>query len=322
MIKVAIEFYKEFGPLGYLANYSNHGFFKDGVFYKTVEHYYQSEKYSDPLIKAKIINAETPKIASNIGRDRNNIRISDFKQIKNQVMFEGILEKFRQNREIAYKLIATGNESIAEATIDEYYWGIGKDKTGENNIGKIIEKVRTKLKEEILSNILTKSKKAEVVYIIGPKILGIDAVFSGYLLSKILKSLGINAKFAVLEESTYKESDKDTINSYLSETPEIINNLDNNFILVNSNTLDSLDLHNVLGAFDHHPVTGEIPDTLGINYSSTSLLIYDLFKQVYNFSDYEKKIIYLTCLSDEHSLNINIEPLDNRLLESLKLKIS
>jgi len=35
-----------------------------------------------------------------------------------------------------------------------------------------------------------------------------------------------------------------------------------------------------------------------------------------------KKLIYLTCLSDEHSLNINIEPLDNRLLESLKLKIS
>ena len=50
-----IEFYKEFGELGYLANYSNHGFTKDGVFYKTVEHYYQSEKFDDPEIKNKII---------------------------------------------------------------------------------------------------------------------------------------------------------------------------------------------------------------------------------------------------------------------------
>ena len=29
-----IEFYKEFGELGYLANYSNHGFTKDEVFIK------------------------------------------------------------------------------------------------------------------------------------------------------------------------------------------------------------------------------------------------------------------------------------------------
>ena len=27
-----IEFYKEFGELGYLANYSNHGFTKNGIF--------------------------------------------------------------------------------------------------------------------------------------------------------------------------------------------------------------------------------------------------------------------------------------------------
>ena len=49
-----IEFYKEFGNLGYLANYSNHGFEKNGIYYKTVEHYYQSEKFSDRSIKDKI----------------------------------------------------------------------------------------------------------------------------------------------------------------------------------------------------------------------------------------------------------------------------
>ena len=157
-----IEFYKEFGELGYLANYSNHGFTKNDVFYKTVEHYYQSEKFSDPEIKNKIINADTPKEASNIGRDRSNKRIPNFKDIKEQVMFDGVLEKFRQNRDIAYKLIETRNKKIAEATIDEYYWGIGKDKSGKNVIGDILVRVRKRIKEEILDNIISKCKNKEI----------------------------------------------------------------------------------------------------------------------------------------------------------------
>lgn len=319
---MAIEFYKEFGPLGYLANYSNHGFVKNGVFYKTVEHYYQSEKYNDPIIKTQIINAATPKIASNIGRDRNNTRKSGFREIKDQVMFDGILEKFRQNRDIAYKLIATGNESIAEATVDEYYWGIGKDKSGENHIGKIIEHVRSQLKKEIISNIILKCQNSEVVYVIGPKNSNADAIFSSYILSKILISLGINAQFAILEDSTYKESDKDTINTYLAESPTIVDNLDNKFILVDYNSLELLKRENVLGAFDHHETTGEVYDTLGIDYSSTCLLLYDLFKDIYQFNDYEKKLISLTCLVNESPLSITIEPSNNKLLESLKLKLS
>ena len=69
---MSICFYKEFGELGYLATYSNHGFYKDGIFYKTSEHYYQSKKFDDPDVVNRIINAKTPKEASIIGRDRNN----------------------------------------------------------------------------------------------------------------------------------------------------------------------------------------------------------------------------------------------------------
>ena len=139
---MAIEFYKEFGENGYLANYSNYGFYKNNIFYKTVEHYYQSEKFDNNEIKEKIINSATPKEASNIGRDRNNMRKNNFSSIKNQVMFDGVLEKFRQNKSILYKLIETRNEEIIENTVDEYYWGIGKDKRGENHFGKILMKVR------------------------------------------------------------------------------------------------------------------------------------------------------------------------------------
>ena len=51
---MAIYFYKEFGELGYLATYSNHGFYKDGIYWKTSEHYYQAHKFNDKNIQKKI----------------------------------------------------------------------------------------------------------------------------------------------------------------------------------------------------------------------------------------------------------------------------
>ena len=104
-----IRFYKEFGEYGYLATYSNHGFLKDGIFWKTSEHYYQAQKFFEPEVKLKIANAETPKIASLIGRDRNlNLR-SDWEEIKQNVMYDAVYFKFKQNKDILKKLLDTGN---------------------------------------------------------------------------------------------------------------------------------------------------------------------------------------------------------------------
>ncbi len=294
-----IEFYKEFGELGYLANYSNHGFTKNGVFYKTVEHYYQSEKFDNPEIKKRIINADTPKEASIIGRDRSNIRIPNFKDIKNQVMFDGILEKFRQNRDIAYKLIETRNRLIAEATVDEYYWGIGKDKSGKNVIGDILVRVRERIKEEILDSIISKCKDKEV-YVLGHKNPDADSIISSYILSNVLKRLGANAQFAVLSEDyNYCKSDIKLITDYVKVKPVVVDDVDNKlFVLVDHNNLEGLSKENVLGAIDHHIITGEVYDTLEIEYASTCLLIYDLFKDKYEFSDNEKELIALSVLAD------------------------
>lgn len=318
---MAIEFYKEFGELGYLANYSNHGFWKNGIYYKTVEHYYQSEKFSNPLVKEKIIHAATPKEASIIGRDRNNKRIPRFRKIKNRVMYEGILEKFRQNRAIAYKLIETRTQSIAEATVDEYYWGIGKDKSGQNVIGKILEKVREEIKREIIESILYHCKGKEI-YVLGHKNPDIDSIFSSYLLSNILKKLGIHAQFAILEEAyAYNKKDERMLHDVFNEKPVLVDK-DHFFVLVDHNSLDGLCKENVLGAFDHHVITTEIYDTLEMEYASTGLLLYDLFKNVYSFSSYEKYLIYLTVLSDTDYLSSRYSSEDQALVEELGFSFS
>ena len=143
-----IRFYKEFGEYGYLATYSNYGFFKDGVFWKTSEHYYQAQKFMDSDTKIRIQNAETPKIASTIGRDRKlNLR-SDWEEVKQDVMFDAVYYKFKQNRDILQKLLDTGNARIVEATVKENYWGCGPNNDGQNNYEKILIKVREKLRTE------------------------------------------------------------------------------------------------------------------------------------------------------------------------------
>lgn len=319
---MAIEFYKEFGDLGYLANYSNHGFYKNGIFYKTVEHYYQSEKFDDENIRNKIINAETPKEASNIGRDRSNIRRNNFNSIKNKVMYEGILEKFRQNRDIAYKLLETRNEEIAEATINDYYWGIGEDKNGQNIIGKILMQVRSKIKKEILESIINNCKKYQEVYVIGHKNPDADSMFASYLLSRVLRSLGINAKFAVLDTG-YEccSRDEELINDFLKEEPTIVSDeQDKKIVLVDHNNLEGLSKENVIGAIDHHIISGEVYDTLEIEYASTCLLIYDLFRDVYNFSEDERLLIALSVLADtEYLCSSRYREADKELCETLNV---
>ena len=318
-----IEFYKEFGELGYLANYSNHGFTKNGIFYKTVEHYYQSEKFDDPEIKKRIINAPTPKEASNIGRDRSNIRKDNFKEIKNQVMFDGILEKFRQNRDITYKLIETRNKKIAEATIDEYYWGIGKDKSGKNVIGDILVKVRERIKREILDNIIMNCKGKEV-FVLGHKNPDADSIISSYILSRILKRLGANAHFAVLSEQyEYCKSDIKLINNFIKEEPVIVDDINNKlFVLVDHNNLEGLSTDNVIGAIDHHIMTDEVYDTLEIEYASTGLLIYDLFKDMYEFTCVEKELIGLSVLADtDYLCSSRFTEEDKKLFLELDFKL-
>ena len=145
---MSIDFYKEFGELGYLASYSNHGFDIKGIHYPTVEHYYQASKFEDKKIIQRILACKTPKEASEIGRDRNNTRIPNFKEIKLEKMYEANLEKFRQNPAIKKRLLETGNEEIREMTTKESFWGMGPNLDGQNNMGRILMRVRDELRKE------------------------------------------------------------------------------------------------------------------------------------------------------------------------------
>ena len=145
---MSVDFYREEGELGYLANYSNYGFTVDGVYYPTAEHFYQASKFDNPEIIQKILSCKTAREAASVGRDRNNKWIDHFKDIKLDKMYQAVYEKFQQNPDIRKKLIETGDEEIREMTDQESFWGVGPQLDGENHMGEILMRVREELKNQ------------------------------------------------------------------------------------------------------------------------------------------------------------------------------
>ena len=136
---MTIYFYKVSDPYGCFSNFSAHPIQVDGWHWQTVEHYYQAQKFvgsvNEGLIQV-IREAHTPMDAAQIGRDRTLKLRSDWDQVKQNVMWQGVLIKFLTHVDIQRILLDTGEEVIVEDSPTDYYWGCGQDKTGQNQLGK------------------------------------------------------------------------------------------------------------------------------------------------------------------------------------------
>ncbi len=146
---MTIYFYKVDEPYGCFSNFSPHRIHLDGKDWATVEHYYQAQKLVDtedeeiiPVIRA----AKTPEEAAFLGRDRARLIRVDWDQVKPQVMYLAVLTKFLTHLDIQAILLSTGDQSIVENSPTDYYWGCGVEKTGQNQLGKILMSVREKIR--------------------------------------------------------------------------------------------------------------------------------------------------------------------------------
>jgi ribA/ribD-fused uncharacterized protein len=54
--------------------------------------------------------------------------------------------KFELHPRLRELLLATGAEDIVESAPTDYYWGVGREGTGQNRLGKIIERIRAELR--------------------------------------------------------------------------------------------------------------------------------------------------------------------------------
>ena len=64
-------------------------------------------------------------------------------------MYRALKAKFKQNDKLKEQLLfATGDEELIEDSPYDYYWGIGRNKTGKNRLGILLMKLREELKKE------------------------------------------------------------------------------------------------------------------------------------------------------------------------------
>ena len=143
-------------PYGCFSNFSRHGIEMDGVWWPTAEHYYQAQKFTGTPYVVQIQRALTPKKAAEMGRNRAWPLRSDWEQVKDEVMFKAVLQKFETHRELRTLLLSTGAEEIVENAPGDYYWGCGADGSGQNKLGKLLMEVRS-----ILSQCAVEEKSQE-----------------------------------------------------------------------------------------------------------------------------------------------------------------
>lgn len=135
---MTIYFYNLYEKHGYLSNFAAYSFYADGAYWRTSEHYYQMQKFTDPSLIRAICNAPTPLEAAIIAHSNNNKVVEYWMQVRDKAMYAAIELKFSQNPDIRDMLKETGHQLLVENAWDDYYWGCGLQKNGVNRLGKIL----------------------------------------------------------------------------------------------------------------------------------------------------------------------------------------
>ncbi|MFT3724585.1 MAG: NADAR family protein [Hyphomonadaceae bacterium] len=141
-----IKFYRTKDPYGCFSNFSAHPVEIDGEVWRTTEHFFQAQKFTDPEAHRKINSEESPMVAARIGRRRDFLLRPDWDSAKDDVMRKAVRAKVRQHADVRETLLGTGDAIIIEHTANNSYWADGGDGSGKNMLGVILMEVRAALR--------------------------------------------------------------------------------------------------------------------------------------------------------------------------------
>src|SRR5690348_4550142 len=140
-------------PYGCFSNFSRHGISMDDVWWPTVEHYFQAQKFEGTANSThanyveRIHRAATPKQAAELGRSRSVPLRADWEQVKDAIMLAAVQRKFETHEAIRAIMLATGDDEFVENAPRDYYWGGGADGSGLNRLGTTLMEVRVRLRQ-------------------------------------------------------------------------------------------------------------------------------------------------------------------------------
>lgn len=166
---MTIKFYGKSNPnYSFLSNFHTAIFELQGHQWASVEHFYQAMKSTDPEVQAEIRATPLASFAKKLGQvckvrddwehpvgtehmhalftDQHGIVVHT---VKDHFMFQGLTAKFTQRKELRDALLLTGDHELVEDSPTDTYWGIGKDGTGQNKLGRMLQLVRSRLPNHI-----------------------------------------------------------------------------------------------------------------------------------------------------------------------------
>lgn len=131
----------------FLSNFAPSSFVWKRQRWKTVEHAYQAAKACGEFDAMMIRQTATPGEAKKLG---NQIEIRpDWEEVKINIMYLLVFEKFYQNEGLRDSLLATSNEYLEETNYwNDTFWGVCEGE-GRNFLGKILMRVRDELRDPL-----------------------------------------------------------------------------------------------------------------------------------------------------------------------------
>ncbi len=129
-------------------NFSSFGIIMEGEFYPTVEHAYQAGKFfkSAPEIAEKIKRCLSAHEAQKIANANKDKQAEEWDEIKVDYMEKLLRLKLEQNPYVKQKLLQTKDYLICEDSPKDAFWGIGANRDGQNQLGKLWMKLREEIK--------------------------------------------------------------------------------------------------------------------------------------------------------------------------------
>ncbi|MDE6608523.1 MAG: NADAR family protein [Lachnospiraceae bacterium] len=113
---------------GYLSNWYLSDFEIDGTKYSSMEQYmmYQKAKlFEDGETSQKILATSNVGEIKALGRSVKNYDDIIWNGMRQVIVYQGLFEKFRQDSGLKGKLLATGQDILAECAVQDKIWGIG-----------------------------------------------------------------------------------------------------------------------------------------------------------------------------------------------------
>jgi len=144
---------------GYLSNWYLSAFVCSGVTYSSLEQYMMHQKalvFGDSETAEQIMQTSDAAVIKALGRAVKNYDDTVWSGLRQLIVFDGLLEKFRQNNDLRQQLLATSDSILAECAVGDRIWGIGlsmhderrfdiRQWQGQNLLGFSLMQVRHKL---------------------------------------------------------------------------------------------------------------------------------------------------------------------------------